>query len=118
MDNGNEHAALCILAKLTKMDDRLSYNILDADAVDPERVDKRMVELDSKPGKCGHDYAPSLIVIDKVRPVAVVYGNFDILVLCVVEKRFKVVYRNLAVFKIGFALRVVAAAVEHGTAET
>ena len=54
MDNGNEHAALCILAKLTKMDDSLSYNILDADAVDPERVDKRMVELDSKPGKYRH----------------------------------------------------------------
>ena len=54
METGNEHAALCILAKLTKMDDSLSYNILDADAVDPERVDKRMVELDSKPGKYRH----------------------------------------------------------------
>ena len=36
------------------MDDSLSDNILDADAVDLKRVDKRMVELDSEPRPCRH----------------------------------------------------------------
>ena len=36
------------------MDYSLSDNILDADAVDLKRVDKRMVELDSEPRPCRH----------------------------------------------------------------